>query len=73
MVTAERCSQWMIYRLPEKPPAQLAMHLACLQDCSREEPLFRRDLSRLEKLRNRLGDLCPPRVGEPASSGAAHV
>jgi ArsR family transcriptional regulator len=64
MVCAERCGQWMIYRLPETRNPLLEANLACLQDCASEETLFREDKSRLEKLRRRLGDDCPACVRE---------
>lgn len=59
MVVRERCGQWMIYRLPDKPTPVLDANLACLQDCCREEGIFRRDALRLEKLKKELGDACP--------------
>jgi len=49
LVEAEREGNWMIYSLPAKPSPELAANLACLQDCAREQPVFRRDLSRLKK------------------------
>lgn len=59
MVMRERCGQWMVYRLPGKPSPSLAANLACLQDCCREESVFRDDSLRLQKLRKQLGDDCP--------------
>ncbi len=59
LVEAERCANWMIYRLPEKPPAQLAANLACLQDCAAEERIFRDDAARLEKIRAKFGPETP--------------
>ena len=66
MVTVERCGQWMIYRLPEKRTALLESNLACLQDCSRDEPVLRNDIARLARLKARLGDECPACVREPS-------
>src|SRR3990170_3500872 len=43
LVQATREGNWMVYSLPEKMPAELKANLACLQDCVREEPVFRRD------------------------------
>jgi len=55
LVASRRQANWMIYRLPERPPAELAANLACLQDCALEDPVFRGDLGRLRRLRSRLG------------------
>jgi ArsR family transcriptional regulator len=54
LVTCERDGKWVIYALPAKLPAELEANLACLQDCVRENPVFRRDLARLRKLAPRL-------------------
>ena len=50
LVEAKREGNWMVYRLPEKPSRELAANLACLQDCAREDPVFRRDRLRLDRL-----------------------
>jgi ArsR family transcriptional regulator, arsenate/arsenite/antimonite-responsive transcriptional repressor len=50
MVSAEREGNWMIYRLPEKPSPELAMNLSCLQDCVREDKVFKQDLAKLKRL-----------------------
>jgi ArsR family transcriptional regulator len=50
LVEASREANWMIYRLTEKPSRELAASLACLQDCMREDPVFRRDAGRLTRL-----------------------
>ena len=54
LLAAERCGQWMIYRLPADPPPALAAQLACLQDAALEEAVFRQDGQRLAKLRKNL-------------------
>jgi len=60
LVEAEREGNWIIYRLPKKPSRELQANLACLQDCAREEPVFRRDAAKLAKLHIRLAkDDCP--------------
>jgi ArsR family transcriptional regulator len=51
LVLAQRHGHWMIYRLPEKAPAELDLQLRCLQDCVRSHPVFREDLKRLKKMR----------------------
>ena len=50
LVEAERRGNWMVYALPAKPSRELAANLACLQDCAKEEAVFRQDLARLRKL-----------------------
>lgn len=50
LVECEREGNWMIYELPAKPSRELKANLACLQDCTRENPIFRKDLARLKKL-----------------------
>lgn len=68
LVEAERCGNMMIYRLPKKRPAQLKANLACLQDCAREEKVFREDAARLAKIRNGFGADTPTCVREPATA-----
>jgi ArsR family transcriptional regulator len=65
MLEAERCGQWMIYRLPNDPPPALAAQLACLQDAAAEEAIFRRDSQRLGKLKKELGPDTPSCVRQP--------
>ncbi len=50
LVEAERRGQWMVYSLPAAAPKELQSNLACLQDCAREESIFRDDLTRLRQL-----------------------
>ncbi len=52
MVVAERDQNWMIYSLPPRRSAELDKNLKCLQDCVQTDPLFRRDLKALTKLRS---------------------
>ena len=49
LVESEREGNWIVYRLPAKPSRELRANLACLQYCTREDPVFRRDLARLKK------------------------
>ena len=58
-LVAERCGQWMVYRLPADPPPALSAQLACLQDAAAEEAVFRRDGQRLGKLKKNLGPVVP--------------
>ncbi len=50
MVEAERDQNWMIYALPKKRDAELAVNLKCLQDCVQTDPTFKSDLERLAQL-----------------------
>ena len=59
LVVVERQGNWMIYELPAKPSRELKANLACLQDCARETPVFRRDLARLKKLAPRFAETSP--------------
>jgi ArsR family transcriptional regulator len=52
MVVAERQQNWMIYSLPRKRAPELAANLKCLQDCAQSDPVFKRDLKTLAKLRS---------------------
>ena len=50
MVQSHREGNWVVYSLPVERSAELQSNLSCLQDCSAEEPILRRDLARLRKL-----------------------
>jgi ArsR family transcriptional regulator, arsenate/arsenite/antimonite-responsive transcriptional repressor len=52
MVVAEREQNWMIYSLPKKRAPELEANLKCLQDCVQSDPVFKRDLKALLKLRS---------------------
>lgn len=56
MVVAERQQSWMIYSLPKKRDAELETNLKCLQDCVQTDPVFKRDLKALTKLRTKCSD-----------------
>ena len=55
LVVAQRHEKWMIYRLPEKAPAELDLQLRCLQDCVQTHPIFKDDLKRLKQLKSECG------------------
>jgi ArsR family transcriptional regulator, arsenate/arsenite/antimonite-responsive transcriptional repressor len=50
LVQSERQGNWVIYALATKPSRELKANLACLQDCARENPVFKRDAARLKKI-----------------------
>ena len=53
LVQTKRNGNWIIYSLPVKPSAELEMNLKCLQDCAQTDPVFRKDLQRLARLRSK--------------------
>ena len=65
LVECERQGNWVLYELPAKPPRELAANLACLQDCARENPVFKRDLARLKKIEPACAWV---RAGEPENA-----
>jgi ArsR family transcriptional regulator len=68
LAVARREANWMVYALPRHPSAELSANLACLQDCAREEPVFRADTARLRKLSGRFRQSSPICCA-PAKSG----
>lgn len=52
LVVAEREQNWMIYSLSGKRAPELEANLKCLQDCVQSDPVFKRDLKALAKLRS---------------------
>jgi ArsR family transcriptional regulator, arsenate/arsenite/antimonite-responsive transcriptional repressor len=59
LVSVRRRANWMIYSLPKRQTGELSANLACLQDCTREDPIFRRDADRLRKLQRTICDTGP--------------
>src|SRR6266480_7347567 len=51
MVRTKKDQNWIIYSLPERRSDQLEKNLKCLQDCVQTDPVFKRDLEKLAKLR----------------------
>ncbi len=68
MVEFERCANWRVYRLPQRRSSQLQANLGCLQDCVREDRVFREDRERLKTLRRNLGPDCPSCVRHPPAA-----
>ena len=48
LVESERRANWMIYRISSAPNPILEENLKCLQDLSREDPVFMADIKRLQ-------------------------
>jgi ArsR family transcriptional regulator len=53
LVQTQRDGNWIIYSLPLKQSAELATNLKCLEECASAEPVFARDLKRLEQLQGK--------------------
>lgn len=53
MVEVRRYQNWRIYELPRGRSKELELHLRCLQDCVREQAVFKADLKRLRKIAGR--------------------
>lgn len=65
MVESRKEANWVIYRLPGRPSRQLVANLACLQDCTQDDPVFRKDRERRRHLESKFSATspvcCPPR------------
>lgn len=59
MVEAERCAQWMVYRLADRKNPLLEENLKCLQDCKGEGEIFRKDLKNRECLLSKVAPDSP--------------
>jgi ArsR family transcriptional regulator len=71
LVASRKRANWKIYRLPARPSGELSANLACLQDCVREDPIFRSDAARLKGLMRRLNSsdpICCPQATPAATS-----
>jgi ArsR family transcriptional regulator len=69
LAVARRRANWMVYSLPARASGELKANLACLQDCAREDPVFRADVARLRKLKRKLEE-CRPLCCAPAGRAA---
>jgi len=71
MVESQRYQHWMIYSLPRKKSPELRANLRCLQDCTSSEPVFKKDLNRLKKLKTNCdwmkGEAKTPRFASTAT------
>jgi ArsR family transcriptional regulator len=76
LVAARRQANWMIYRLPDRPPPELTAHLDCLVTCVRGDPIFRADRTRGRRLRNQPAisgpRCCAPQVPKGAPTRRSH-
>jgi ArsR family transcriptional regulator len=58
MVVTDREQNWIIYSLPRRRAPELDKNLECLRDCAQTDPVFKRDLVKLSKLRR---SCCEPK------------
>jgi ArsR family transcriptional regulator len=74
LVLARKQANWVIYALPAKPSRELSANLACLQDCVREDVVFRQDLERRRKLARSIAETspacCSPKPNKRAKTSA---
>lgn len=50
MIEVIRCENKMLYFLPKTITLELKKNLKCLQECSKEHPLFQEDYQRLQNI-----------------------
>lgn len=68
LVESTREANWVLYALPQRIPVELKANLACLQDCVREDPVFRRDTVKARAVRPEFAKTSP--VGSTAGKRA---
>lgn len=69
LVEVKREKVWMVYSLPWKLPRELDISLAALRDCVRDDPVFRRDIEKLESISDEIEKstpICRPETPRPA-------
>ena len=71
LVEARKEANWVIYSLPAKPSRELSANLACLQDCSRENPVFRKDSEKRGRLIGKFAACSPVCCGPKAKKKTA--
>lgn len=57
MVEATRCENRKLYSLSKEASAELESNMKCLQDCSKEYPIFKKDLKKLEEILSEVTEL----------------
>jgi ArsR family transcriptional regulator len=71
LVESRKEANWVIYRLPAHPSRELAANLACLQDCTRENAVFRQDAAKRDRLSGRIAAsspvCCSPKTRKPVA------
>jgi len=59
LVEVKQQGNWRIYNVAATRSSALEKNLACLQDCAQEDRVYRNDLQKLKKLRDKLDDDSP--------------
>jgi ArsR family transcriptional regulator len=59
LVESRKDANWVIYSLPLKPSRELSANLACLQDCVRDNVVFRKDEAKRAKSVSRFAATSP--------------
>jgi len=66
LAETQREGAWIVYSLPARPSPELTANMKCLQDCCRENAIFRADLRRMSKALTNCGgplaECCPQTV-----------
>jgi ArsR family transcriptional regulator len=57
MVTAVRLQNKMVYSLNQDTSPELEKNMRCLQDCSKEYPIFKKDLEELQTILNQVTEI----------------
>ncbi len=57
MVEATRCENRKLYSLSKEASAELESNMKCLKDCSKEYPIFKKDLEKLEEILSEVTEL----------------
>lgn len=70
LVESTQHQNWRIYKLPRKQGYELRRHLQCLQDCVRENKLFREDLKRLKAVTAEASAILDACCGLPEKTGS---
>ena len=70
LVESRQHQNWRIYKLPDHPGYALDRHLKCLQDCIRENDLFRADARRLQSVTAEAGAIAAQCCGPKRKPGA---
>ena len=67
MVETHREGSWIVYSLPAHPSPELTANMKCLQDCCRENPIFVKDIRRMDNslasCASPLAECCEPKRG----------
>ena len=72
LVESRKEANWVVYSLPANPPRELAANLACLQDCTSENPVFRRDSDKRARLIGKFAKCSPVCCGPQAKKKSTH-